>query len=162
MPTDKKEIVYPSILYSCYAHRSREGEQFVPSHVFGFMIAGTSDMVLGDQAYHFKAGDYRFIRKNQLVRYTKYPPAGGEYRSLSVLLDEETLRGVARETGQTADRPYTGPALIRLMPNQLLEKYIASLDPYLNGTTAFNQSISILKAKEAVMLLLEFRENLGE
>ena len=160
MPTDKKEIVYPSILYSCYAHRSREGEQFVPSHVFGFMIAGTSDMVLGDQPYHFKAGDYRFIRKNQLVRYTKYPPAGGEYRSLSVMLDEETLRGVARETGQTADRPYTGPALIRLMPNQLLEKYIASLDPYLNGTTAFNQSISILKAKEAVMLLLETNPSL--
>jgi AraC-like DNA-binding protein len=155
MSIRKEDTGKPSILYSCYARKSSEGEQFIPQHVFGYILSGESEQYIGGKTYHFKEGDYRWFRKNQLTKYTKYPPPGGEYRSFSVYLDEETLRGMSKEHGWKADRPYTGDGAVLLPPTILLKNYMASLAPFVEGGPAMSKELMMLKVKEAILLLLE-------
>jgi AraC-like DNA-binding protein len=143
------------ILYSCYSHRSREGEQFVPCHVFSYTMAGRSQIYAGNKSYTFKEGDFRFFRKNQLSRYIKFPPEGGEYRSIAVAIDQNTLLGLSEEYNLHPNKPYTGENVLLLRPNGLLTNYIESLRPYLNRLGELNPALTMLKVKEAVMILIE-------
>lgn len=152
-PTESKK--FPDILYSCYTHKSSEGEQFVPDHVLSYTISGRSDSFVGNKSYQFEEGGFRFFRKNQLTRYTKYPAPGGEYKSVSVCIDEGTLREMSESYKLHAAHPYTGDGAIILPPNNLLRNYIDSLRPYLNTPATFHSTLKSLKVKEAVMILLE-------
>jgi len=105
MSKKEEENQHPNILYRCYHQKSSEGEQFVPQHVFSHCLTGHSEVYLGGKSYLFKEGDFRFVRKNQLSRYTKYPPPGGEYKSISIILDEHTLRAMSEEHNLHISRP---------------------------------------------------------
>ncbi|UEG54623.1 AraC family transcriptional regulator [Mucilaginibacter daejeonensis] len=150
-----------SILYSCYQQRSREGEQFIAEHVFGVIISGTQKLFVDGETYEFGPGDLRFFRKDQLCRFEKEPPPGGEFLSVSVFLSKDTLRAMSIELDLHADGPYTGDAIKRLAPNKLLQNYIDSLSPYLHGSdTAIDPALTNLKVREAVMLLLQTNPDL--
>ncbi|HEY2582494.1 MAG TPA: AraC family transcriptional regulator [Mucilaginibacter sp.] len=151
----KAENVIQPILYSCYDHISREGEHFIPEHVFSYIMSGSQTLFLKDKTYHFKEGDFRFFRKNQLSRFIKQPPVGGEFKSISVCIDQETLRNISAENDLHMGHPYTGESTLLLRPNSLFKNYIDSLTPYINGKSAFNKMITNLKVREAVMILLE-------
>lgn len=157
---DKQDIRSQRILYSCYANVSREGEQFIPEHVFGYILSGSQVMYVGDKTYHFKEGDFRFFRKNQLCKFIKQPPPGGEFISLSTRLDREALRAMGEELNLHADAPYTGDGILLLEPNDLLKNYVASLKPYLNATSDINKALTELKIKEVIMLLLQINPQL--
>ncbi len=159
---DKQDIRSQRILYSCYAHVSREGEQFVPQHVFSYTLSGSSEVFIGGKTYLFKEGDYRFFRKNQLSKYIKYPPAGGLYKAISVSIDEDTLRNMAEEHNLHTSHPYTGEGTIRLQPNSLFKNYIDSLAPYIDGINDVSKMITTLKVKEIVLLLLQTNQFLKD
>ena len=78
------------IVYSCYVSRSREGEQFVSEHIFGYQISGTLVLNDGNKEYIFRAGDFRFIKRNHLLKFIKQPPESGEFKTVSVYFDQET------------------------------------------------------------------------
>jgi AraC-like DNA-binding protein len=158
--TEAAEIKRPNILLSCYTHKSSEGEQFVAEHTFGYIIAGRTDSFVGNQSYQFKAGDFRVLRRNQLTKYTKFPEEGGEYRSISVTMDQDTLRGISEEYNLRATSPHTGECAILLQPCNLLHNYVDSLKPYLNTHIGLNKSLTELKVKEIVLLLVEIHPTL--
>jgi AraC-like DNA-binding protein len=110
---------------------------------------------LGGTNYTFKEGDFRFLRKNQLCRYTKFPPPGGEYRSISICIDQDTLYAISEEQHLHMQKPYKGENVLHLKPVPLLKTFIESLTPYLNTKSDFNAAITALKVREAVMILLE-------
>ncbi|MBE9461701.1 helix-turn-helix transcriptional regulator [Dyadobacter sp. UP-52] len=155
MNASEKDKRFPHILYSCYSHKSGEGEQFIADHIFGFIISGESEMYLNGKNYLFKAGDFRFLRRNQLTKYVKLPPVGGEYKSISISMDQNTLRSISEENNVTVDKPYTGENALLLKPNRLFTNYMESLSPYLNGTTEISKGLTSLKVKEAILILLE-------
>jgi AraC-like DNA-binding protein len=155
MPNPSKAKIHERILYSCYAHVSREGEQFIPEHVFGYILSGSQVMYVGGEAYQFKAGDFRFFRKNQLCKFTKQPPPGGEFISLSIRFDQDTLQAMSNELNLHADAPYTNSDILLLEPGVQLKNYVESLNPYLNATSDINKALTELKVKEAIMLLLQ-------
>lgn len=144
----------PQIAYSCYYSRSRSGEQFVPEHVFSYQISGTLIANDGTREYVSEAGDFRFTKRNQLMRFLKEPPAGGEFASLSVFLDQELLRTISLELGYTAERQTSSPAQIALPPNSLYKHYMESLLPYQQLSTLANGPLMTVKLREAVLLLI--------
>ena len=158
MQTVKK----PEILYSCYSRKSSEGEQFIASHNFGYLIAGKSTHFVGDEKFVFEPGDFRFFRRNQLTRWTKFPPPGGEYQSISISIDQEILKSISEEYNLYAtNRNHDLKAL--LLPSvPLLRNYIDSLRPYMDKSNDLNQGLTHLKVKEAVMVLLEVCPSLKE
>lgn len=151
---------YPHILYSCYSKKNGEGESFNPEHVFSHIISGTSEIFTGGKTHFFKAGEFRFIKKNQLSRYIKKPPVGGEYKSISVSIDQATLQSIGDEYNWHMNKPYKGEDVLSLKPNNLFRNYIESLTPYLNETSTFSQAVTNLKVKEAVMILIETNPSL--
>lgn len=155
MSQQARDINFPHILYSCYAHVSRSGEQFVPQHVFSYVYSGSQEVYLGGKNYHYKAGDFRFFQKNQLCRFVKNPPAGGEFKSISIMMDQDTLRSLSAEHHLHMNQPYTDEGTFHLQPTPMLRSYIDSLAPYLNENSEVNSAITALKVKEAVMILVQ-------
>jgi AraC-like DNA-binding protein len=149
------QVKRPDIMFSCYAQKSSEGEQFIPSHSLGLVIAGTSEIFIGGEKFTFSDGDFRFFRRNQLARYTKYPPAGGEFKSISITIDQEILHSISSEYNLQMEKPNHNLKGLALESNSLLKNYIDSIWPYLDGNNASNQALVDLKIKEAVMILLQ-------
>ncbi|MVN74967.1 helix-turn-helix domain-containing protein [Hymenobacter sp. HMF4947] len=153
-----------AIQYSCYVARSREGEQFVPEHIFGYQLAGSLTMTDGHGAHTFEEGDFRFCQRNQLVKFSKQPPAGGEFQALSVYLDQETLRRISLDYGyQAAPPPVGGAGGIRRLPaTPLYRSFVASLRPYEHLQQPGNEHLLALKVREAVLLLLQANPELRD
>lgn len=152
----------PPIAYSCYFTRSREGEQFVPEHRFSYQVAGTMTTNDGNREYVFNEGDFRFSRRNQLMKFLKFPPEGGAFKSLSVALDQETLRNFSIEFGIKAEKRVNGEAILRLKPDPLYKSFMDSLQPYLQMEQAGNEDLVANKQKEAILLLLKVNPELQD
>ncbi|WP_205514502.1 helix-turn-helix domain-containing protein [Longitalea arenae] len=144
----------PEIVYSCYYKTSRGGEQFIQDHVFSYQISGTLTINDGHGDHRFSPGDFRFIKRNQLAKFLKQPPEGGEFKSISIYLDQATLRNMGREYGYSADKDHTPVSMIRLNPHPLYKAYMDSLIPYAGLPPEENEVLLSLKVKEAVLLLL--------
>jgi len=152
----------PKIAYSCYFTRSRDGEQFVPEHVFSYQVSGVFTMTAGQQQLVFNEGDFRFIRRNQLVKFIKQPPPNGEFKSVSVYLDQETLRKFSMEYGYNAAGHYNGDAVIRLKPDGLYKSFMQSLLPYQQDDIVMSDKLQDLKLREAILLLLQIQPELKD
>jgi len=152
----------PPIAYSCYVTRSREGEQFVPEHRFTYQVAGTMTTNDGAREYLFEEGDFRFSKRNHLMKFVKLPPEGGEFKSISVALDQQTLRNFSMEFGFKAEKHTNGNAILQLKPDVLYKNYMDSLVPYLQMEQAGNESLIANKQKEAILLLLKVNPELKD
>jgi hypothetical protein len=152
----------PEIVYSCYYEVSRGGEQFIQDHVFSYHISGTLLVNDGNKEHIFKEGDFRFVKRNQLAKFLKQPPPGGEFKSLSIILDQETLKSLSIEFGYTADKMHTAPNFVRLKPDPLYKSFMDSILPYGNLAPDENKALLSLKVKEAVLLLLRNEPSLKD
>lgn len=150
------------ITYSCYYTKSREGEQFAPEHVFSYQISGTLTVNDGERDYVTKAGDFRFIKKNSLLKFNKVPPENGEFKSISVFLTQEMLRDFSMEHNIAANGPGDPTAVHPLPPHPLYQSFMQSLAPYEFLTRAGNEDLFKVKLKEAVLLLLKVNPELKD
>ncbi|TPG39234.1 helix-turn-helix domain-containing protein [Flavobacterium pectinovorum] len=152
----------PKILYSCYYARSREGEHFIPEHVFSYQISGEMTASDSKNTYHTKAGDFRFSKRNHLAKFTKIPPDGGEFKTISLFLDQEILREISKEYDFKIDKRTDSEAMIILAPNPLYKSFMESLISYLEVEQEDNQTLFNLKIKEAIHLLLKANPELKD
>ncbi|QDA62103.1 helix-turn-helix domain-containing protein [Hymenobacter jejuensis] len=152
----------PQILYSCYFTASREGEQFVPEHILSYQLAGTLVTNDGDREQVFGEGSLRLSKRNRLVKFSKHPPAHGEFKSLSISLDQETLRRFSLEYGYHAEKHPAGAAIVELPLSPLYKSFLDSLQPYEQLAQPGNESLLALKAREAIMLLLKSNPELKD
>ena len=154
----------PRIVYSCYASHSREGEQFIPEHVFSYQVAGTLLLYEGGHPHALAPGTFRFLRRNTLLKFDKQPPPDGQaFRSLSVLFDQEMLRAISQEYGYpaAAHQP-PGAAVLPLPDHPLYQSYLASLRPYEQLAQPDHAALLALKAREAVLVLLQVNPELRD
>lgn len=146
----------PRILYSCYVNRSREGEQFITDHIFSLQVSGSLRVSDGKHTFSIGEGDFRLSRRNQLAKYLKLPPAGGEFRSVSICLDQETLRQVAEAQADVRVVPAPAlPPVIPLKDHPLYRSFMESLRAYLLLPVPEQAALAAVKVKEAILLLLK-------
>jgi len=152
----------PKIGYSCYFTRSREGEQFVPEHVFSYQISGRLTMTDSDGRTNiFNEGDFRFIRRNNLVKYIKEPAAGGDFTSVSVYLDQQSLRNFSIKHGAMDGKAGMKESVLMLKPHALFKGYMESLRPYRLDDVVIGEELQQLKVDEAILILLETNPELA-
>lgn len=142
----------PRIMLNTYSGAIIEGEAFVADHVFSYILQGQHDVWLGDEKYAFREGDFRFFRRNQLTKYVK-STADGSFRSVSVHIDQFTLREMSDEYGLTTDERHPAIAPLLVQPDNLLQSFVSSLLPYLQQPV-WDERILSLKTKELVLLLI--------
>lgn len=155
MTYQKIQANLPQIVYSCYFTRSREGEQFISDHIFSYQIAGSVVLNDGNKEYTFSEGDFRLCKRNNLMKFTKHPPENGEFKALSIYLDQNTLRNFSMEYGYKAERWEEGDAIIELKPEKLYKSYMNSLVPYEQIAQPGNENLLSIKLKEAILILLK-------
>lgn len=148
------------IIYSCYTKISRESENFIPEHIFTYIESGSLQINDGYKVYNLKAGDFAFYVKNRLAKFTKQPvDQGGEYKSLSVMMDEQML---LKLKGGLKQQPVPEPeSVISLEPNPLYKSYAQSLIAYINTEEQPSERLLDIKVQEIALLLLETKPEFG-
>ena len=159
MPTTE-EITEPKILYSCYFSKSRTGEQFVPEHIFSYQLAGTMTMNDGKNTYNSDEGDLRFTKRNHLVKFEKYPPLGGEYKSVSLFLTQDILKEISLEYNYTIEKNTADLPIVTLPNHPAYLSFMESLVAYFAMNQQDDEKLFRLKIKEAVHLLLKINPEL--
>ncbi|WP_425483519.1 AraC family transcriptional regulator [Chitinophaga oryzae] len=151
------------IAYSCYYSRTRDGEQFVPEHVFSYQVAGRLRLNNADKTYVFNEGDLRLIRRNQLVKFLKEPLEDGVFKTLSVYLDQEVLKSFSLEYGYQAETGgKAGETVLKLKTGPLCKSFLDSLLPYVQGNLLISEDLQRLKQREAIMVLLQAQPELKD
>jgi len=164
MNNSKPNQKTPPIAYSCYYTQNREGEQFAAEHVLSFQISGTLTLNNGNKEYIFKPGDFRFIKRNQLIKFLKQPDPNVGFQSISIYLNQDTLRDFSIKYNQKASlikKPET-EAVFQLKEVPLLKSFMDSLIPYINEDQLINQDLQTLKTNEAIHLLLKINPELKD
>jgi AraC-like DNA-binding protein len=157
-----KDNTRPAIAYSCYVSKNREGEQFAPDHTFTYQVTGTMTMNDGVKEYIFEPGDFRFGRRNHLIKFVKTPPANGEFRSISVRLTQDVLRKYSIEHGYHATNSGNGDTVLQLNSNTFYKSFMDSLLPYLQLNGIEDEHLTLLKQQEAITLLLKMNPELKD
>jgi len=143
------------VQYSCYFSRSSKGEQFVPEHTLVYIISGSLVIADTSQIRSFNSGDIYFCRRNNLVKYTKCPPETGEYKSISIYFDQQTLRNISLEYGFNVDEHSALPAFQQIS-SSAMANYMSSLLAYETILThKGTEDLLLVKQKEAILLLLK-------
>jgi len=151
-----------SIAYSCYYNQNREGEQFTSEHVLSFQISGTLTVNTLNKEYIFKEGDFRFIKRNQLIKFLKQPSAEKAFKSVSIYLDQNTLRNFSMQYDfdKSISKNTEKEPVILLKENPLLKSFMDSLLPYLENDQLINPELQTLKLHEVITILLQYKPEL--
>lgn len=146
---------FGSIVYSCYTQLSRQGEHFVSDHVLSYQISGGLILNDGLNDYSAKDGSIRFLRRNQLLKFTKQPPPDGEFKSLSIYLNQQTLKDFSVEYNLISEKKEYNKPLCLFNDSPELQNYMNSLLFYYDVGKLSDERLVDLKVKEVLILLLE-------
>ncbi|WP_158795552.1 AraC family transcriptional regulator [Pedobacter sp. L105] len=160
MKTDTRKL---PVQYSCYYSKSRAGEQLVPEHALGYIVSGTMVMSDGPNTATFNKGELYFCRRNKLAKFTKYPPEGGEFRSISIFFEQKTLRNFSLEYGYLSAAHVNSLPFKKLATEGILANYMESLKNYEHvfSQTGAEELLAV-KQKEAILILLQFNPELKD
>lgn len=152
----KADESHPSwLFYSCYSEKSRATENFVYQHSFMRVLEGSIAFFVAGARREYGAGDTVLIKRNQLAKATKLPPEGGVFKSVSICLDQGSLRSFSAEQGVHGTGPYRGESIVLLKQDIFSNSFFESLSPYFTVPQEnIDESLGKLKVKEAILLLL--------
>lgn len=103
--------------------------------------------------YSFKAGDYRFFKRNQLTKFVKHTESEG-FRSIAFHIDQATLKEISAEYDLQVQGHYRGEGVKLLSGKGFLKSFVDTLQPYL-GNGNLDNGLLRLKTKELVLILAE-------
>lgn len=152
----------PQIVYSATSKRMIEGEIFIRQHVIDYIISGKSETYFGGKSQIYNAGDFRFAVKNRLSKFVKQPAVAGEYQSISICIDHDTLFEMKDQYQSEKLDPRAFDNVFLLKPNTLFRNYIDSLLPYLENGRQLHTDLVKVKIKEAVIIFIEANPELKE
>ena len=145
-----------NLLYSCYQQTTRGYEQFTPEHTLGYFISGETHVYSNGDTMIVKAPTIGLVRRNTLLKTVKVPPPGGEFRSVNIFFDQAFLRRYSAENGIGPAERYTGEPMLELRNDPFLKGYFDSLLPYFNHPAPLSDTMSDIKTREAIELLLRY------
>lgn len=155
MQLGKEHTKPSSIVFNCYHQRNWEGEQFVPEHTLSYQIAGSLTFNDGSGTEYTPSNNsFRFLRRNQLMKFLKQPPKNGDYQSVSIYLDQQTLKNYSLEYGVVGKHTIDSVKILDLKKSKLWLGFIDSLRTYQEMGGLESQELMRLKLKEAITLLL--------
>jgi len=150
----------PDMELECHINPTISSEQFVADHIFFVLLNGGMTLYDVNHQYPIQPGDYHFIHRNQLARYTKTPPKQGEFESISVFLRQDFLRSISQEYDLIAEPSAIKETMISIEPDLLLKNFVQSYPPYATLTGQDAATLIKLKQKELVLILLRLHPEL--
>lgn len=152
-----------NILYSCEETNKRSNEQLVIEHTFGYIMSGETHFYTSAGLEVVKEGTIGLIRRNHLAKTVKMPAANGApFRSISIFLDQETLKRYGAEHNIRIATRYVGEPMMRVPDDPFIKSYFHSLEPYFTHKGQMSNALADLKTREAIELLLRLDPKLKD
>jgi AraC-like DNA-binding protein len=152
-----------NILYSCEETNKRSNEQLVTEHTFGYIISGETHFYSSSGLEVVKEGTVGLIRRNHLAKTVKIPGVNGTpFKSISIFLDQESLKRYSAEHDISITTRYTGEPMKRLPDDVFIKSYFHSLEPYFTHIGQMSDALANLKTREAIELLLRLDPKLKD
>ena len=149
-----------NIIFSHEHKKQFVTEQVVASHSLSYIVSGTLKLQFSDKKIDFEAGDVFIVRKNELMKATKYPAENGEqFRCVNIYFTDEFLHQYNTKKRIDKQEKYNGSAVINLSKNKFITAYFASLLPYFSQPEKLNETLSYLKSEEAMELILDINHD---
>lgn len=146
--------------YSCYQPQ-RTGDILIPDHILTMVLEGSSHAFFQGNEINTAAGECRFMTKNTLAKFSKHPSEHGEYKALSIALDQQILLEYSRTVNIPPQKECTRGSIFNLPPTSDLEHFFKSLAPYLDEKKSLFKQINNVKVTEAITILLDFEPHMA-
>jgi AraC-like DNA-binding protein len=159
--SDPVYIKMNNLRYCCTDHKMQDRQQFIGEHTLVFIIAGETQLQSSEGIKTLRPGCVALIGRNQLIRSVNIPPSGGEFQSVSILLNQAFLRKYVLKEQISSIEKYTGDEVLLLPSDELLTGYFESLLPYFRLDKPLIAAIADLKTLEALELLLNLNRDLA-
>jgi AraC-like DNA-binding protein len=157
-----KEELIGNVLYSCIEEKNRDYEQFTPGVAMGYIVAGDVQFFTASGMVKHGAGSIGLAKKDLLIKTTKIPPPGRQFKSISMRFPPDVLQEYAAAHHIRVTKPYTGSGLVALEGNAFIRGFFHSLLPYFEEGQSLPESLLQLKTQEAIELLLRHDPALKE
>lgn len=162
MTPEYKKIPIDNILYSCGTRQERSTEDFLGIHVVTYVLSGEMQLTLSGGTRHLKTGTLGLMKRNQLVKAVKLPPAGGEFKAINIFLNTDILRKYSTEHHQHAAGHKKEQGFYELQDDAFVKAFFASLEPYFTQPDRMTPLMTELKTKEVIALVLDINPALKD
>lgn len=141
------------VLFSCSTDEFGH-DPFVYEHWLVLIVSGKSELFSPEGVVSNPAGTLGLVRKNQLVKATKKADGEIPFRSISICIDQQTLKKFSAEYDIKSDGIYTGEPNIPIENDAFMQAYFNSLMPYFALPEKLTPTLAQIKTKEIIELLL--------
>ncbi|MEI6950743.1 AraC family transcriptional regulator [Paraflavisolibacter sp. H34] len=162
MEQSYQRISVDNILYACGSSRQRSSEQFVQVHALVYVLSGEIHFTTAAGTKVVPAGTMALVRRNQLVKTTKLPAPGGEFRTINIFLSADILRPYSAAHTVPPPGKYYQEGVYGFPADPFITGYFQSLQPYFDQPDRLTPVLTELKTKEAIELLLTVNPALEE
>ncbi|OIN56748.1 helix-turn-helix domain-containing protein [Arsenicibacter rosenii] len=136
-------------------------EQFIPDHVFMYIVKGSVCFFDGNQTHTFTEGECGIARKNRLIKFV-LPDRDAPFEPVIFCFDTPFLQQFQEKHKLPRPAaPKTDEALIRLPETSLADDFIRSLKPYQRGVMELDEAFENLKYEELLVILLKTAPDLA-
>lgn len=149
----QKQINNNIILYSCKEDEMGH-DPFISEHWLVLIVSGSSELFTGKGIVSHPAGTLGLIRKNQLVKATKKVDGEIPFASISICLNQQSLKKFSSDYNVEAEGIYTGEPNLPLDTDVFMKGYFDSLMPYFAQPDKLTPIVEHIKIIEAIELLL--------
>jgi AraC family transcriptional regulator, exoenzyme S synthesis regulatory protein ExsA len=160
MQKEYQSIQAENILYSCGSKVYRHTEQFADVHGLVCVLSGELLLTTSKGTRAIKSGTFAIVKRNQLVKATKIPPAGSEFKSISIIVQLDVLRKYASEHNIQPSLKRIDEGIFEIEKDPFVKAFFISLEPYFEAPKRLTPSLVELKTKEAIELVLTIKPEL--
>lgn len=129
-------------------------DPFVSEHWLVFIASGFSEVFSPEGLITHPAGTLALVRKNQLVKTMKKADGQKTFKSISVCIDQPTLKRFSETYGVKADEIYSGEPNVQIENDAFMKAYFDSLMPYFSQSDKLTATLAQIKTAEVIEMLL--------
>lgn len=135
-------------------------EQFIPDHIFIYLVKGSLRIFDGNKHYVFKSGDAFFLRKNTLAKFELLEDV---FEPVAFCFEESFLKEFQQKHSLIFTPNYRiTDALIEIKANKMIHSFMESIKPYHKGFMELREDFEDLKHEELILILLLERSELSD
>lgn len=149
-----------SVNKTCLIGPAIAKEQFIPEHLFFYLVKGAMSGYYGGRNYGLQPGEYGIARKNRLSRQNH---ARNEERAEKIIFvfDEAFLRTFQEKHKIVATHFRSEESFLQLKANKLIPNFIQSLAPYYNEKGQMDKAFFDVKREELLFIVLQLDPSLS-
>jgi AraC-like DNA-binding protein len=142
------------LLYTCHDETPFGHDPFVYENYIGIITSGSADHYTEKGIITYPTGSLCLVKRNQLLKVVKKPDGQKPFATITVFLEQETLKEYSAAHNIKADGIYVGEPISLVENDAFLASYFGSLLPYFDQPEKLTPVLAQAKTTEVIALLL--------